>query len=524
MGCRGKGSHMKKGAFSGARALLWVLMLALAIRLLAVIFSQGFIHSDDHFDTISVAWDWLHGGLWGEDGNLRWKHEPAETIGRFPLYTLFLLAQMKICHWAGISSLSVMMYFIRLVHALISLLPVWAAFRIVKMSTNSHRWAAVAGLTIAFHFAFPFLGVRNLIEVVGGSLWIVAVWFLYRYQEDKKSVWLYSAGLLTGLAWMIRFQIALAVIPVPLLLWWGTRRITPAVKYSLAVVLVLLASGFVDWFLLGRFAGSTITYLTMNLDLPALYRTIPLLYIVLLVVLLVPPLSLVSLCLILKPGFIRQHKVLFWSSISFVVLHSLHANQQERFVFPILPAFVVLGVLSIWYFKKRRPVGLRWPTWLKWSAGVSGALNVVMLVFFTFAYGHKGMIEPLKWFEKNDPTARVLFFQPEVWRWPPVEYAGNGIVRTYVKGWEDVAKLPVSQPGKTAFDYVVVYPRTESNLQAYLDTISLHIGTVEPVFEVAPSYFDQTLHRLNPGHNDNFAAYVYRTAASTTKPDPITPE
>ena len=124
---------------------------------LAVIFSQGFIHSDDHFDTISVAWDWLHGGLWGEDGNLRWKHEPAETIGRFPLYTLFLLAQMKICHWAGISSLSVMMYFIRLVHALISLLPVWAAFRIVKMSTNSNRWAAIAGLTIAFHFAFPFL-------------------------------------------------------------------------------------------------------------------------------------------------------------------------------------------------------------------------------------------------------------------------------------------------------------------------------------------------------------------------------
>lgn len=505
---------MKKLASSSTKVLLWVLLLALVIRLLAVIFSQGFVHSDDHFDTISVAWDWLHGGLWGEDGNLRWKHQSAETIGRFPLYTLSLLAQMKICRWLGITSLAGMMYFIRLIHALISLLPVWAAFRIVKLSTHSERWGIAAGAITACHFAFPFLGVRNLIEVVGGSLWIAAVWFLYRYREDKKSGWLYLAGLLTGLAWMIRFQIALAVIPVPFILWWETRRIMPAIKYSLSVGAMLIVSGLTDWYLLGRFAGSTITYLTMNLDLPALYRTIPLLYIVLLVVFFVPPLSLISLGLMLKPGFIRQHKLLFWSSVSFVVLQSLHANQQERFIFPILPAFVVLGVLSIWHFKEERPAGSGWPAWFKWSAGVSGALNVALLVFFTFAYGHKGMIEPLKWFERNDPTARVLFFQPEVWRWAPVEYAGNGIVRTYVKEWGEIAKLPVSQQGKTDFDYVVVYPKTDSSLQPGLDSLTVRLGPLEPVFEVSPSYYDQTLRLLNPRHNDNYEAHVFRLAAA----------
>jgi hypothetical protein len=93
-----------------------------------------------------------------------------------------------------------------------------------------------------------------------------------------------------------------------------------------------------------------------------------------------------------------------------------------------------------------------------------------------------------------------------------------------VKRWEDVAKLPVAQPGRAAFDYVVVYPKTESSLRAYLDTISLHIGPLEPVFEVSPSYYDQTLHLLNPSHNNSFAAYVYRTAASVRKPDPITLE
>jgi len=506
------------------RPLAWVMLLALAVRLLAVIFSPGFIHSDDHFDTISVAWEWLHGGLWGEDGNLRWKHEPAETIGRFPLYTLFLLAQMKICQFAGLTSLSAMMYFIRFIHALISLLPVWAAFRIVRQATRSDRWAVTAGLAIAFHYALPFLGVRNLIEVVGGNLWIAALWFLYRYQDDRKSGWLCLAGLMTGLAWMIRFQIALAAVLVPLILWWETRRLRPVIEYSLSVAAMLLVSGLVDWFLLGRFAGSTITYLMMNVDLPALYRTIPLLYIVLLVVLLVPPLSLVSLVLMFKRGFIRQHRMLFWTSISFVVLHSWHANQQERFIFPILPAFVVLGVLALYHFKKGRPIGSGWPAWIKWSAGVSGGLNAALLVFFTFAYGHKGMIEPLKWFEKNDPAARILFFQPEVWRWAPAEYAGNRVVRSYVKGWEDLARLPARRQGRSAFDYVVVYPKMASSLPAYLDTLSAYVGPLEPAFEVEPSCYDQTLHLLNPGHNNNFAAYVYRTVAQPAEPRPWPPE
>jgi hypothetical protein len=492
------------------KLLLCVLLLALAIRLPAVLFSQGFIHSDDHFDTVSVAWSWLNGGLWGDDGNLRWKHEGSETIGRFPLYTLFLLALMKLCHWVGVTSLNSMMYFIRFVHALISLLPVWAAFRIVQQTTRSERWAVAAGGVIALHFAFPFLGVRTLIEVVGGSLWIAAVWFLYRYLGDSKTRWLYLAGLLTGLAWMVRFQIALAVIPVPFVLWWETRSIKPALKYSLAVVVMLLLSGLVDWFLLGKFAGSTITYLIMNVDLPALYRTIPLLYVALLIILLVPPLSLVALYLMFKPVFIRQHKILFWSSLFFVVVQSLHANQQERFIFPILPAFVVMGVLAIWHFRQDKPAATGWPAWFKWTAAASGGINVALLIFFTFAYGHKGMIEPLKWLEKNAPTARVLFFQPEVWRWAPVEYAGTGITPTYVKGWKDVAKLPVRADGETLFDYVIVYPKTDSSLPAYLDTLSNHLGLIEPVMQVSPSCYDQTLHRLNPGHNDNFEAHVFR--------------
>ena len=42
--------------------LLVVLVCALLVRLVAAIWSQGYIHSDDHFDTIGVAYEWQRAG------------------------------------------------------------------------------------------------------------------------------------------------------------------------------------------------------------------------------------------------------------------------------------------------------------------------------------------------------------------------------------------------------------------------------------------------------------------------------
>ncbi len=487
-----------------------VLGAALVVRLLAVFWSEGFVHSDDHYDTIAVAWDWLQGGLWGEDGFLRWKQKLSPTIGRFPLYNLFLLAHMKLCQLLGINSLEVMMYLIRLSHALISLLPVWATFRVVQKVSRSDRWAVIGGLVVAFHFAFPFLGVRNLIEVVGGSLWIGAIWMFYRFSDDRQRRWLYAAALFTGLAWMIRFQLAFAVLPIPLVLWWETGRIRYAVHYSLGVGGMLLLAGLVDLWLLGQFAGSTVTNLTMNTSLGALYNTIPLLYIVLLLFLLVPPLSFWTPYLIGRPSFFKHHKILMISSLTFLAFHMLHANQQERFMFPILPAFVLIAVLSIWqYYSDRGEASLR-NGWFRWPGWISLGLNLILLVALTFAYGHKGLIEPLIWLKANASPARVLFFQPEIRRWIPMEYAGTAISRRYIRDWPRFEAFKGICDQESPYDYCVVYPKRANDLPGYLDSLQTIVGPLELIHTVRPSYYDQALHLMNRKYNDNYAAFVYR--------------
>jgi len=488
-----------------SRPLLSVLVAALVVRLLSVFWSEGFIHSDDHFDTIAVAWEWLNGGWWGANGFLRWKHDLSDTIGRFPLYTLVLWAEMKGCQLLGITSLGSMMYVIRFTHAMVSLLPVWAVFEITRRVTGSVRWAMVGGLMVGFHFAMPFLGVRNSIESVGGSLWVVALLFLYRYRDDPRVKWLYLAGLMTGLAWMIRFQLAFAVVPLPFILWWETRKLRPMLHYSLSVGIMILIAAFTDQWLLGKFGSSTLAYLSMNVEGGPLYKTIPMLYPLLLILLLVPPFSLVILYTAGRPSFVKRHLALVGTTASFVAIHWLHPHQQERFIFPMLAALLLIAVLALHQYVKDRKEMLILLGWRRVLLGISLTINLVLLAGATVAYGHRGMIEPVKWFEANDPAARVLFLQPEIKRWVPNEYGGEALTRFYIRKWDDLANAA------SEYDYYVLYPKRPDDLEPYLDSLQCRFGALKPFMEIEPSSYDQLLHVLNRNHNDNFAAHIYRS-------------
>ncbi len=211
----------------------------------------------------------------------------------------------------GVTSLDTMMYGIRAVHALLSLLSVFGAFKLVELATKSRRWAMLAGLMIAAHFALPYLGVRNLIEMVSGHFWLLSLVCLYAYQFGaKKTGYLILAGLLTGLAWMIRFEIATAAVILPLAIWYLEKGIRPAIWYSVGVAMMLILSGLMDWGLLGSFASSTINHIAQIHHESAMYHTTPLIYILLLLGLLVPPFSFFGIYLWFRNDVWRRHFLL----------------------------------------------------------------------------------------------------------------------------------------------------------------------------------------------------------------------
>lgn len=497
--------------------LQFVLVVALLVRLAAAVFSQGYIHSDDHFDTIDVSYDWVRNGLWGDDGHLRWKNESAAGVGRFPLYTLSLYAIMKGCQAVGITALDKMMYVIRVVHALLSLLPVWATYRIIHRATRRQPWAVYGGLAAGLHFALPFLGVRNLIEMVGGEFWIAAVCFLYRFLDNKQTRWLLWAAVFSGLAWMIRFQIAFAVAPVPFILWFLARRLKPAIWFSLGVAGMILLSGLIDLYFSGVFAASTINNLRINTGLTARYNTIPLLYPLVLLIFFIPPFSFIPAILAFRPGFWKRHPLLCATTAVFIAAHMLHSNQQERFMIPVVPAGLLIVILALWDRYQTRGYILR-PAWLLTvPAGLAIVTNLYLLPWATTAYPHKGLIEPLIWMERMDPRPRVLLVQPDIKNWMPVNYAGfEELRRKSVRTWPQIDTLRPDEQGRGAFDLFALYPVREGDRERYLDSLYVRYGPMTLVRHFPSSWYDRMMHRLNPRHYAAYEAWVYRREG----PDP----
>ncbi len=498
--------------FVRSHPLACVLIAALVLRLAATFCSKGYMALDDHFSTVGQAYGWLQDGLTDPEGHLVWQNTPVSEISRFPLYTLSLYTLMRLYQLVGIDSLDTMMYGIRLVHALLSLLTVWCAFQIIKLSTGSWRWAFFGGLIAAAHFAMPYLSVRTIIEMVGGHVWLVALWFLYRYQHDKNDRHLFWAGIITGLAWMIRFQISFAAVAVPLALWWMTGRIRPAGVYVLGVSVMVLAAGLADYWLLGKFMASNMNHLLGGLRRePAEYNTLIFIYPAILTAFFIPPFSVIAFGLCFTRKIWREHTVLVLSIVAFVVFHYLHPNRQERFMIPMIGPILVLIVIAI--HRHYESNGFWFRHRLLASAIVIPALaiNFALLPLFTVRYGHKAEVEPLVQIEKNSHQASVLFVDPHPSRIFPLGYGGyDGIGRDYVFAWSDFAKLEQIRPDIRSYDYYVLYPSDTSGLAALVDSITGRYGPIEQFSHITPSIIDSWLYALNPRHLHCPEAWVYR--------------
>ncbi|MCH7878410.1 MAG: hypothetical protein IH914_03730 [candidate division Zixibacteria bacterium] len=495
------------------RPLTFVILASLIPRIIAVIWSQGFVHSDDYYDTVMIAHSWLTQGLFHENGYLWWRGRTSEEIGRFPLYTLSLWSVMKIHYYLGVTSLETIMYTLRGLHALLSLAPVWACYRIVEIVTQDKRWAIGAGLYVGLNFALPFLGVRCLIEIVGGNIWLVAMYALYRWRDERPEFGALLAGLLTGLAWMVRFQIAFAALPIPFVLWYERKSIKPALWYSAGVSIMLVLSGFIDWYFLGEFARSTLMNLEINYRLLPLYDMSALFYLAIILLMMTPPASFVMLRWMFKSILWKNHLPLIASSFCFVLCHSVIANKQERFIFPIVTAFMTIGALALWYRWRERGYIFKSKALQRSLIGVAAVFNLVFLLFLTPAYTKKGLIEPVLEIKKLNSSAHVLFIQPDLRHYIPFEYAAPAMGRYYLREWRQMDDLRNIPDPSAAFDFIVIYPPDKSDLPAYLDSTQSALGELEFQFSVEPSYYDELIQTLNPKHNPDFAAYVYTPAA-----------
>lgn len=318
-----------------------LLLLNLVVTLITAWRSETFFHPDEHFQIIEFAG--LKLGFTRPD-ELPWEFE--DRLRPFMQPALYY-ALLKPLVSLGLSDRFLMLFIMRLVSALISF---GALVSLLRTSAPwvSHpaadrariRWLTLAGF-------IPYIAVRTTSENLSAACLLFALGLVVR-GRSAEGRWneqallptkpALLAGLLLGMCFEFRFQVAFAI--VGLLVWMlvVARDLRATLVISLAGLAPIGLAVFVDRWGYGEWVFPPWNYLRVNMieGVAATFGTkwfFAYLHITLANI-FAPVVILATLGMILC--WLRRPKhVLTWTTLPFVLAHSAIGHKEERFMFPV---------------------------------------------------------------------------------------------------------------------------------------------------------------------------------------------
>ena len=160
-----------------------------------------------------------------------------------------------------------------------------------------------------------------------------------------------TAGLVLGFAFYLRFPVALALLGLGL---WLIVIERPGIRIIAAMALgFLLALGInllLDRWFYGQWTLTPVNYFLINLveAKAAQFGVDPWwYYIEKLLLLMVPPFSLVLLPAMIGAVILKPRNILVWTVVFFMVGHSFIDHKETRFLMPVIYPLLVLSVVGL---------------------------------------------------------------------------------------------------------------------------------------------------------------------------------
>lgn len=480
-----------------------ILIVALVLRLIAVIFAKGFGMHDDHFLIIEVAQSWVD----GFDYN-RWLPWTVGNNGIPQGHSLFYVGIhyviLSFFKFIGLHNPEIQMFTIRLMHALYSLLVVSLSYKIALKLSNK-KSAEMVGWILAFAWFMPWLSVRNLVEMVSIPPILYSIWVIIRNDKSTAIKYLW-AGFIGTLAFSIRFQGIILVGGIGLVLLLQ-KQFREAFFYGLGgLISIIVIQGGIDLYVWHKPFAEFVEYVNYNLNNSGEYPNGPWYnYLLLLVGFFVVPFGLMLLT-----GFFNIKKkwlLIFIPAFLFLAFHSYFPNKQERFIFPILPLYIMLGVMGWQSLLDGRLSSIFWKRFTKVSWIIFLVINFTVLPVITTAYYKRARVESMLYLRYSNAT-NTDFILVDVtggarYKVPPRYYMGN---------WSTLFTV-MEQPGDytlykedKGFNYVLFYG--QNKLQSRIDSVEKITGKIKEEFVATPSFVDRLLQNMN-SVNANDTIFVY---------------
>jgi len=503
--------------FWKAHPLRSILFIGIIIRLIAAIFSTGFIMHDDHFLIIEPAASWANGGDYNRW--LPWNQDKAipSPEGHSLFYPGLHFIFFYLAKGLGIVDPKVQMLLIRLIHAVFSLATIFLSFKITE-KLSSQKSAIIVGLAIAVGWAFPFFSVRNLVEFFCIPFFMYGLWLFVKHDfKDNYKIFL-LIGITFGIAFSVRLQIAsfLVGFGFSLLIMQKWRGIISIIfGFGLGA---FLTQGVLDLILWDQPFAELIEYVKYNSgDAKYQYGGTWSWYKYLLVLSFfsVPILGIFWLF-----GNVFSFKKHFWLAIPllvFILFHTLFPNQQERFIFPVLPIYIILGVIGWQDFLIKSKFWIKRKVTWKRVRTAGWIINIIILVGASTYSTKQAKVESAYYFyDKSGKNEKLVILQEDSFGEDdkyvgratafPKFYAGNIKLATFqVNSKKDREKWENSDLEP---EYILLHG--PKKIVRRLDYFTKKFPQLEIVKTCYASQVDRLLHYLNP-KNKNEQVIIIKT-------------
>ena len=361
--------------FSGeGKWLRRVLLAAALVRLIAAIFSEGYIMSDDHFLAVEPVSSWVH----GENYHNWYPNAYNETDHAQPFsYAYYFLnfVILKFCAVIGILNPFIQAFVLRLAHAALSLWGVYLFVKIAERLISSVTWRMFAIWFWVFGGVVTVFSVHQLVETACIPFVLLAYLYVLKYFERERMGALIISALAFSISVGMRYQ--LVFFPLTLGMYFLWKR-----KWSGAMLFgIFFTLGFaltqIDNLLFWHkpIYQHLLDYQSYNATHFADYPSNVFSYLALITYYIFPVVTFVFLLSLRRrpshfvpsserpsssgPSHIvpssegpsstgPSHEVQIFIGVAiFIVFHLIFPNRQERFLLPAVPFVLLLMIRTI---------------------------------------------------------------------------------------------------------------------------------------------------------------------------------
>ncbi|MDH4199748.1 MAG: hypothetical protein OEV66_05130 [Spirochaetia bacterium] len=374
------------------RPLLFALLSGFFFRTIASFYNYAPLSLDDYTEIMDPALRKLFEG-----------QSISVSIIRMEIFPQIFYVFVKLAHLSGIVLPSSLVSSGLFMLGMISLFSI-AGIYFLSLNFMDKKWSGIAAMLVSLYFLMPFISSRAELNsfVMSSIPW--GFYFLTKKNSNRKDIFLGSYFL--SLSVILRYQIGILIATTSLYFLyqtfmgkWKKENWIYFLSAGIAVLLVMGALDIVD----NRSPFSTLwNYISTNYQsniVHTKYGKAPWsVYLVLFLCLLIPPFSF--LLTVPLPRVFKRIPLLSINFLIYVIFHSLIANKQERFMFPVIPLFFFFSVYGIQMYWNKK--------WIRVSFYGFLILNSFLIFPATFTRGQMNVINAAQYLSDKEKKPLYL--------------------------------------------------------------------------------------------------------------------